>query len=152
MTSATILRFAAVALLTLCSTPFSAVRAQEEEEEGEPELDDEVRQPAPPPIGADVPLAYFGPPPLSVDKRLVGPVQLLTAGQIDEDAGTIQRPLLYTGYYTTVDGEDPDPVRCRSTVSTARHLLFILVRFLWCCSMVVLTSTDCSTGSWSEEF
>ena len=150
MTSATILRFAAVALLTLSSTPFSAVRAQEEEE-GEPELDDEVRQPAPPSIGADVPLAYFGPPPLSVDKRLVGPVQLLTAGQIDEDAGTIQLPL-YTGYYYTTDGEDRDPVWCRSTVSTARHLLFILVRFLWCCSMVVLTGTDCSTGSWSEEF
>lgn len=99
MSSTTILRSAAVALLALSSTPYSAVRAQEEE--GEPELDDEVR-PAPPSIGADVPLAYFGPPPSSVDKRLLGPVQLLTAGQIDEDAGTIQLPL-YTGYYT--DGE-----------------------------------------------
>lgn len=92
-------RLATAALLALCPTPFyTGVRAQEEEE---PELDDEVR-PAPPSIGADVPLAYFGPAPSSVDKRLVGPVQLLRAGVIDEDLGTIELPL-YTGYYT--DGE-----------------------------------------------
>lgn len=89
-------RLATAALLALCPTPFyNGVRAQEEEE---PELDDEVR-PAPPSIGADVPLAYFGPAPSSVDKRLVGPVQLLRSGVIDEDLGTIELPL-YTGYYT----------------------------------------------------
>lgn len=100
MPSLTMLRLAAVGLLALSPTPFPSAHAQEVEGE-EPELDDEVR-PAPPSIGADVPLAYFGPPPSSVDKRLVGPVQLLLAGQIDEDRGTIQLPL-YTGYYK--DGE-----------------------------------------------
>lgn len=81
----------AAAGLALWSTP-NHCRAQDAED-----LDDEVR-PAPPSIGADVPLAYFGPAPSSVDKRLVGPVQLLNAGVIDEDLGTIQLPL-YTGYY-----------------------------------------------------
>lgn len=90
------LRLAATGILALSSISYPAVRAQEEAE-----LDDEVR-PAPPSIGADVPLAYFGPAPSSIDKRLVGPVQLLRSGVIDEDLGTIQLPL-YTGYY--VDGE-----------------------------------------------
>lgn len=101
MPSSLKLLLATAGILALSFTPpFSPVHAQEEEED-EPELDDEVR-PAPPSIGADVPLAYFGPAPSSVDKRLVGPVQLLLAGTIDEDMGTIQLPL-YTGYYT--DGE-----------------------------------------------
>lgn len=91
----------AVAALALASSPYNIARAQDSEEGGEAELDDEVR-PAPPSIGADVPLAYFGPAPSSVDKRLVGPVQLLLAGTIDEDMGTISLPL-YTGYYN--DGE-----------------------------------------------
>lgn len=65
------------------------------------EADDDVA-PAPPSIGADVPLTYFGPAPSSVDKRLVGPVQLLRSGELDLDAGTITIPLYY-GKYT--DGE-----------------------------------------------
>ena len=104
MPSIAMLRLAAAGLLALTCTPSFTVRAQEEED-GEPELDDEVR-PAPPSIGADVPLAYFGPPPSSVDRRLVGPFQLLTAGQIDEDAGTIQLPL-YKGYYRACECPDP---------------------------------------------
>jgi hypothetical protein len=56
--------------------------------------DDDV-QPAPPSIGADVPLTYFGPPPSSVMPELVGPVQLLKSGTIDFDAGTITLPLYY---------------------------------------------------------
>lgn len=64
--------------------------------------DDDVA-PAPPSIGADVPLTYFGPAPSSVDKRLVGPVQLLRSGVIDFDAGTITIPLYY-GKYTDGDG------------------------------------------------
>src|SRR5712692_10525879 len=43
--------------------------------------------------GADVPLTYFGPAPSTVQKELVGPVQLLTAGQLDRRAATIQLPL-----------------------------------------------------------
>lgn len=50
-------------------------------------------KPSPPSIGADVPVTYFGPPPSSVQKELIGPYQLLTAGTIDRDAGTITMPL-----------------------------------------------------------
>ena len=53
---------------------------------------DEI-QPAPPSIGADVPLTYFGPSPSSVKPELVGPVQLLKAGKLDVDAATITLPL-----------------------------------------------------------
>lgn len=77
------------------------------------ESDDDVA-PAPPSIGADVPLTYFGPAPSSVDKRLVGPVQLLRSGTIDFDEGTITIPLYYgtytdgTGhYYVLTDTTDP---------------------------------------------
>ena len=55
--------------------------------------DEESIAPAPPSIGADVPLTYFGPPPSAVNPRLIGPLQLLTAGTLDEDAGTITLPL-----------------------------------------------------------
>jgi hypothetical protein len=57
--------------------------------------------PAPPSIGADVPLTYFGPPPSSVEPELVGPLQLLKAGQVDLEAGTITLPL----YRGQVGGE-----------------------------------------------
>ncbi len=50
-------------------------------------------RPAPPSIGADVPVTYFGPAPSSVQKELVGPVQLLKSGTIDEEKGTITLPL-----------------------------------------------------------
>ena len=43
--------------------------------------------------GADVPATYFGPPPSSVQKELVGPLQLLTAGKLDQRAATITLPL-----------------------------------------------------------
>lgn len=87
--------------------------------------DSDVR-PSPPSIGSDVPVTYFGPPPSSVQKELIGkyfpqyartqsrrswplvvspfksvlqltgPHQLLTAGLLDADAGTIRLPL-YAG-------------------------------------------------------
>lgn len=50
-------------------------------------------QPAPASIGADVPATYFGPAPSSVQKELIGPYQLLKAGIVDQDAGTITLPL-----------------------------------------------------------
>jgi hypothetical protein len=49
--------------------------------------------PAPPSIGADVPLTYFGPAPSTVQRELVGPYQLLRSGMIDFNAGTITLPL-----------------------------------------------------------
>jgi hypothetical protein len=62
-------------------------------------LGDDVA-PAPPSIGADVPLTYFGPAPSTVQKELIGPYQLVTAGTIDHDAGTITLPL-YRGQLAT---------------------------------------------------
>jgi hypothetical protein len=49
--------------------------------------------PAPASIGADIPATYFGPPPSSVNPKLVGPVQLLKAGTVDLDKGTVTLPL-----------------------------------------------------------
>jgi len=49
--------------------------------------------PAPPSIGADVPLTYFGPTPSTFQRELVGPYQLLRSGKIDFNAGTITLPL-----------------------------------------------------------
>jgi hypothetical protein len=53
--------------------------------------------PASPAIGTDVPATYFGPTPSSVQKELVGPLQLLTAGVLDKRAATITLPL-YRGH------------------------------------------------------
>jgi len=50
-------------------------------------------QPAPPSIGADIPLTYFGPPPSAVQRELIGPFQLLKSGSVDVDAGTVTLPL-----------------------------------------------------------
>lgn len=56
-------------------------------------------QPAPPSIGADIPLTYFGPVRSSLDPELVGPHQLLRSGTIDTTASTITLPL-YQGKLT----------------------------------------------------
>ena len=56
------------------------------------QLDDDS-QVSPPSIGTDIPVTYFGPPPSSVEPELIGPLQLLTAGTIDFDEGTITLPL-----------------------------------------------------------
>lgn len=53
-------------------------------------------------VGATVGLSYFGPPPSSTNPSLVGPVQLVKAGQIDEKAGTITLPL----YRGTLNGSN----------------------------------------------
>jgi hypothetical protein len=50
-------------------------------------------QPAPASIGADVPATYFGTAPSTVQKELIGPYQLLKAGTLDEDKGTLTLPL-----------------------------------------------------------
>ena len=49
--------------------------------------------PAPPSIGAGVNLSYFGPPPSETNPSLVGPVQLLKSGTVDDQKGTITLPL-----------------------------------------------------------
>jgi hypothetical protein len=63
-----------------------------EEQQG----DDDVA-PAPPSIGADIPLTYFGPAPSTVQKELVGPLQLLRSGTVDMNQSTITLPL-YQGH------------------------------------------------------
>ena len=70
-------------------------------------------QPSPASIGADVPATYFGPAPSSVQKELIGPYQLLKAGVVDQQAGTITLPL-YKGqlasgesvWYVLTDTDD----------------------------------------------
>jgi hypothetical protein len=76
------------------------------------QADDEIT-PAPPSIGADVPVTYFGPTPSSVQRELVGPFQNLKAGKVDLDKGTITLPL-YEGavksgqafWYIVTDTDD----------------------------------------------
>jgi hypothetical protein len=48
---------------------------------------------APAAVGTDVPLTYFRPAPSSVQKKFVGPYQLLKSGQIDQEVGPITLPL-----------------------------------------------------------
>ena len=73
---------------------------------------DEIH-PAPPSIGADVPVTYFGPPPSSVQRELVGDYQNLKSGKIDFDKGTITLPLYegamkggQTVWYIVTDTDD----------------------------------------------
>ncbi len=71
--------------------------------------------PVDPYIGADIPLNYFGPAPSTVERSLVGPVQLLTAGEVDVVEETITLPL-YRGelqdgrnvWYILTDTTDRD--------------------------------------------
>jgi hypothetical protein len=71
--------------------------------------------PAPASVGAAVPLSYFGPPPSTTNRSLVGPVQLLNSGPIDTTKGTITIPL-YLGHmrdgknvwYILTDVDDAD--------------------------------------------
>ena len=49
--------------------------------------------PAPPSVGASVGLSYFGPSPSATNPSLVGPVQLLKSGTVDDKQGTITLPL-----------------------------------------------------------
>jgi hypothetical protein len=71
--------------------------------------------PAPPSVGASVPLSYFGPSPSTTNPSLVGPVQLLNSGKVDAANGTITLPL-YKGtlkgtkkevWYILTDVDDP---------------------------------------------
>src|SRR5215510_9071459 len=56
--------------------------------------------PAPPSIGADVPLTYFGPAPSEVNPSFIGPLQLLRSGPVDLNASTVTLPL-YKGHLVT---------------------------------------------------
>lgn len=67
-------------------------------------------------VGSSVPITYFGPSPSTVNRSLVGPVQLLDSGVVDSKAGTITLPL-YQGrlagtqkkiWYILTDVSDSD--------------------------------------------
>ncbi|MEP2651382.1 MAG: hypothetical protein ABJH06_05235 [Paraglaciecola sp.] len=59
------------------------------------EEDDDDVAPGPPSVGADIPVTYFGPAPSDSNPRLIGPVQLLTAGIVDTESevATVTLPL-----------------------------------------------------------
>lgn len=92
LTTIVVLAFILVPLPLAKNIVAEAHQAPALQDDGEEGRDDDTR-PAPASIGADVPLTYFGPAPSSVKKELVGPVQLLTAGTVDEEEGTITLPL-----------------------------------------------------------
>jgi len=81
---------------------------------GSAATDPEDVQPAPPSIGADVPVTYFGPQPSSVQRELIGEYQNLKSGRVDKDKGSITLPL-YDGvmrsgetvWYIVTDTDDP---------------------------------------------
>jgi hypothetical protein len=101
--------FLVVVMLAAFALPIAALAQEDPLADG---LGDDVA-PAPPSIGADVPLTYFGPAPSSVQRELIGPYQLVTAGTIDQDALTITLPLYQgqmasgeTVWYVLVDTND----------------------------------------------
>ena len=96
---AAVIAVLAVGFGPLQSLGASTAAAQEDDDDGA--LDDDFR-PAPPSVGADIPLTYFGPTPSQVDPQLVGPLQLLRSGRVDVEMATIELPL-YHG--TTEDGQ-----------------------------------------------
>jgi hypothetical protein len=96
------------ALIAACAATVLAFAAVSARADG----DDEIA-PAPPAVGADVPVTYFGPAPSTVQRELVGPYQLLKSGKIDFDKGAITLPLyegaMKTGqtvWYVVTDTDD----------------------------------------------
>lgn len=65
-----------IVALALVITPVLIPPAQTFGQEVEEQQDDDIA-PAPPSIGADVPLTYFGPSPSTTQKELVDHLQLL---------------------------------------------------------------------------
>jgi hypothetical protein len=85
-----------IVALALVITPVLIPATQTFGQEEQQQQDDEIT-PAPPSIGADIPLTYFGPAPSTTQKELVGPLQLLRSGTIDMNESTITLPL-YQGH------------------------------------------------------
>lgn len=86
----------------------------------------EIR-PAPPSIGADIPLTYFAPPPSTDEQSLIGPLQLMRSGEIDQRTGTITLPL-YEGrtsggrkiWYVITDTSDREEARSLGILFSAK--------------------------------
>jgi hypothetical protein len=89
-TKESLLGFVALALVIApVLVPATQTFGQEQQQQ-----DDDIA-PAPPSIGADIPLTYFGPAPSTTQKELVGPLQLLRSGTIDMNESTITLPLYH---------------------------------------------------------
>ena len=95
----------ALALISLVLTApsFAQSPGQASPNEGPPESPEETTTDAdgipnaPPSTGTNVPLSYFGPMASEVDRRLVGPVQLLRSGSLSRRRTAIELPL-YRGH------------------------------------------------------
>ncbi len=85
------------ALIAALTLGFVAGEAPSFADDDVPPLPPELGGPAPPSVGTDVSLSYFGPMPSEVDKNLVGPVQLLRSGTINKRGTAITLPL-YKGH------------------------------------------------------
>jgi hypothetical protein len=86
-----------MAVMALVITPALIPATQTFGQEEQQQQQDDDIAPAPPSIGANVPLTYFGPAPSTVQKEPVGPLQLLRSGSIDMNECTITLPL-YQGH------------------------------------------------------
>jgi hypothetical protein len=84
-----------IAAMALVITPALMTATQSFGQEVQ-QQDDDIA-PSPPSIGADVPLTYFGPAPSTVQKELIGPLQLLRSGSMNMNESTITLPL-YQGH------------------------------------------------------
>jgi len=83
---------------SLAQSPGRAGPTEGPPESDEPATSDSDGVPnAPPSVGTRVPLSYFGPMASEVDRRLVGPVQLLRSGELSRRRTTIELPL-YEGH------------------------------------------------------
>lgn len=85
--------------MTKCRTvvPVALIAAALVAEAAAPALAQQPGAPPPARTGTDVPTSYSGPPPSGVDRKLIGPVQLLRSGKLDRKRGTI-RLRLYLGH------------------------------------------------------
>jgi hypothetical protein len=82
--------------------------------------------PAPPSIGAAVPLTYFGPAPSMVQRELIGPYQLLKAGQVDLNAGTITLPLYQGHVKVSNTGVETTGTAATTTTTTTKKVWYML--------------------------
>ena len=85
------------ALIAALALGFVAGEAPSFADDDVPPLPPELGGPPSPSVGTDISDTYLGPFPSEVDKNLVGPVQLLRSGTLNDDGTAITLPL-YKGH------------------------------------------------------
>lgn len=80
-------------LLALVAIAVPSAVAQDADDDDLSEGIGDDAQVAPPSIGADIPVTYFGPPPSEVQDELIGPLQLLRSATTDLESRTTTVPL-----------------------------------------------------------